>query len=132
MDSGFMIIDAIKRSKATVVARLSGTVASIATIISLACSDIVVAPHTGWLSHNYSGGVQGKGGEMKAQMEFTSKQLASSFRAIHEGFFTASEMDDIIEDKDYWMGAEEIVARWKACKNSDTATLQEIAEGRKG
>lgn len=71
IDSGFMIIDAIKHSKAKITAKLSGTVASAATIIALACDEIEVSPHTSFMIHNYSGGAQGKGHEMKAQMDFT-------------------------------------------------------------
>ena len=86
VDSGFMIIDAIKSSKAVVTAKLSGTVASIATIITLSCDKIIVAEHLSWLSHNYSAGIQGKGGEMKLQMEFMSKELSSTFRDLTEVF----------------------------------------------
>ena len=42
LDSMLSIIDAIKRSNATVVAVLSGTVASAATMIALACDEVEV------------------------------------------------------------------------------------------
>lgn len=61
IDSAFMIVDAIKSSKAKVTAYLSGTVASAGTIIALSCDNLVVADHTAWMSHSYSGSVGGKG-----------------------------------------------------------------------
>lgn len=61
LDSAFKIIDAIQQSNAKVIARLSGTVASAGTVIALACDDLIVADHTAWMSHNYSGGSAGKG-----------------------------------------------------------------------
>lgn len=61
IDSAFMIVDAIKNSKATVIAHLAGTVASAGTIIALSCDKLVVADHTGFMIHNYSAGLSGKG-----------------------------------------------------------------------
>ena len=132
VDSGFMIIDAINSSKAVVTAKLSGTVASIATIIALSCVKVVIADHISWLSHNYSAGIQGKGGEMKLQMEFMSKELSNSFRALHKGFFTDAEMTSIIDDKDVWLNKSEIVKRWAARKENNTDKLKEIAAAKKG
>ena len=116
IDSAFMIMDAMKNSKARIVGHLSGTVASAGTVLSLSCDDIVVADHTAWMSHNYSGGISGKGHEMKARQEFIDKSLNSSFTAIHKGFFTDDEINDLIEGKDFWMGKDEVLTRWKAKK----------------
>lgn len=55
MDSMLSIIDSINKSNATVVAVLSGTVASAATMIALECDEVEVAKHTSWLTHYYSG-----------------------------------------------------------------------------
>lgn len=131
IDSGFMIIDAIKNSKAKVTAKLSGTVASAATIIALACAEIEIAPHTSFMIHNYSGGAQGKGHEMKAQMDFTDAQLNEAFVAIYGGFLTPTEMELVIAGKDYWMGKSEVEDRLAARKKGDTERLEELAAIRK-
>ena len=127
VDTGFMLVDVIGRSNAVITAKLSGTVASIATIIALSCDKMVVAEHISWLSHNYSAGIQGKGGEMKAQMEFMSAELAISFKKLHEGFFTPGEMDAIIEDKDMWLNRTEILGRWEAMHTGNAVLLEFIA-----
>jgi len=59
VDSAFMIIDAIKASKAKVTGYLSGTVASAGTMIALACDKLEVADHTSFMIHNYSAGMMG-------------------------------------------------------------------------
>lgn len=59
IDSAVMLIDAIKNSKAHTVAKITGTVASAGTIITLACDDIEIADHTAFMIHNYSGAVIG-------------------------------------------------------------------------
>lgn len=131
VDAGFMIINEVKNSKATVTAKLSGTVASVSTIIALSCDKIEVADYVQFMIHNYSGGAQGKGHEMKAQMDFTDAQLNLAFTEIYGGFLTPHEMELVIAGKDIWMGKEELLARLAARKANDSEKLEEIAAARK-
>lgn len=131
VDSGFMMVHAIKASKSKTTARLSGTVASVSTILSLSCDEIEIADYTNFMIHNYSGGAQGKGHEMKAQMDFTDAQLNAAFTEIYGGFLTEHEMELVIAGKDLWMGKDEVLARWNARKTGDTAALIEIEAARK-
>jgi ATP-dependent protease ClpP protease subunit len=112
IDSAFMIIDAINRSKGTVIVRLTGTVASAGTMIALACDDIEVAEHTAFMIHNYSGGMTGKGHEMKARQEFQDESLNNTFKTFYSGFLTDEEISDVIDGKDMWMGKDEVLKRW--------------------
>lgn len=131
IDAAFMIIDAIKNSKAKIEAKLYGTVASASTIIALACDRVEVAPHTSFMIHNYSGGAQGKGHEMKAQMDFTDAELNEAFGELYGGFLTESEMELVIAGKDFWMGKKEVDDRLAARKAKDKKKLEEIAAARK-
>ena len=112
IDSAFMIVDAIKSSKAKVTAYLSGTVASAGTIIALSCDNLVVADHTAFMIHNYSGSVGGKGHEMKARQEFIDRSLNAAFKSFYTGFLTDKEMTEVIDGRDMWMGKDEIIERW--------------------
>jgi len=132
VDSGFMIIEAIKNSNAKVTAKLAGTVASVSTIISLSCAEIEAANYVQFMIHNYSGGAQGKGHEMKAQMDFTDAQLNVAFTEIYGGFLTEHEMELVIAGKDIWMGKDELLKRLHARKVKDSEALEEIAADRKG
>ena len=131
VDSGFMMINTIKGSKADITAKLSGTVASVSTMIALACGKIEVADHTQFMIHNYSGGAQGKGHEMKAQLEFTDAQLNIAFESFYGGFLTTHEMELVIAGKDIWMGKDELIARWNARKAGDTEAIEAIEAARK-
>lgn len=114
IDSAFMIINAMKNSKAKVTAYLSGTVASAGTIIALAADNLVVADHTSFMIHNYSSsGGHGKGAELKARQEFIDKSLNKAFTSFYKGFLTDEEIANVINDKDMWMDKEEVVERWK-------------------
>lgn len=112
IDSAVMIIDAIKASKAKVTAYLTGTVASAGTLITMACDNIYVADHTSFMIHNYSGGLGGKGHELKARQEFMDKSLNTAFTSFYTGFLTDQEMKDVIDGKDMWMGKDEVLERW--------------------
>jgi len=112
IDTAFMLADAIKASKAKVVGHLAGTVASAGTIIAMVCDEIEVAPHLSFMIHNYSGGMQGKGNELKARQQFVDAQLNDAFKTFYSGFLTEDEMDRVIEGTDLWMGTDEVAERW--------------------
>lgn len=112
LDSAFMIVDALKSTNAHTVAHLTGTVASAGTIISLSCNEIKPARHLAFMIHNYSGGLSGKGHEMKSRQQFTDASLEEAFNEFYLGFLTPAEMKEVIDGKDMWMGTSEVLTRW--------------------
>lgn len=113
LDSAFMITDAIRRTQATTVCRLVGTVASAATIIALSCDELEVSDELAFMIHNYSSGMQGKGHEMKARQTFIDRELNKSFNKYYLGFLSAEEIESVIEGKDIWLNAQEVEQRWQ-------------------
>jgi ATP-dependent protease ClpP protease subunit len=113
--SAFMIRNAMLKCKAHIVGYLSGTVASSASILSLACDDIVVSPFLSHMSHNYFHGVQGTGNQVKDYVDFTDRELKRAFREIYTGFLTEEEILLVTErDKEVWLNELEVTERWKA------------------
>jgi ATP-dependent protease ClpP protease subunit len=131
LDSAFAIVTVLDKTKATVTAHLSGTVASAATIIALKCHKIEVDKYLQFMIHNYSGTASGKGNEIRAQVEFSDAQLNKVFKEIYGGFLTEHEMELIIAGKDHWMGTEEVLERLEARKKKDEKTLKKIAKNSK-
>ena len=113
IDSALMIIDAMKASQATIVGCLTGTVASAGTIIALACDHLILGQHLTFMIHNYSGGMVGKGHEMKAHQEFVDRNLNEAFKSFYAGFLTPKEMQSIIDGRDLWLSSEEVAERWQ-------------------
>lgn len=111
-DSAFMLADAIKRTKAKTVARLSGTVASAGTIITMACDEIEAAEGLGFMIHSYSASYSGKANELKSLQKFADAEVTNHFRNVYSGFLTEEELDKIVEGNDHWMGTNEVVTRW--------------------
>lgn len=112
VSTGLMLVDAINRTKAWVIGDLVGDVASVGTIISMACDELRISPELTFMIHNYSGGMFGKGNEMKARQNFVDDHLNKTFRKYYQGFLTEEEIDKVIEGTDMWMGAEEVQNRW--------------------
>lgn len=130
IDSATMIVDAIKNSKAKVIAEISGTVASAGTVITLACDEVKVADHTAFMIHNYSGGMVGKGHEMKARQEFVDSSLNAAFKVFYKDFLSEDEMNAVIDGKDMWMGKDEVVARLKGTYHSKDNEVNKPKRGR--
>ena len=73
----------------------------------------VIYPYSDFMYHNYAGGASGKGGEIKARIEHTSKKLDEFFHHIivRQGFLTEEEYQQMLVGQDYWMGAKELCKR---------------------
>jgi ATP-dependent protease ClpP protease subunit len=112
IDSAFMVANAINKSKAKIIGKLSGTVASAGTLIAMACDELEAAPHLSFMIHNYSGGIEGKGHEMKARQKFTDDHLNEAFKYFYNGFLTDDEMDRVVDGTDLWMNTKEVSERW--------------------
>lgn len=112
IDSMVMIVDAMNNSEAEIHIHLSGSVASAATFPVMYADVLHVAPFTHFMIHNYSGGFGGKGKEAKDQMDFVNEEIGKTFKAIYKGFLTEEEIERVIDDKDKWMGTEEVIERW--------------------
>jgi len=118
LDSAVQIIDAISRSKAKVIAHLTGSVASAGTLIALSCDELVVSNFVQFMIHNYSGGTGGKGHEIKAMVEFSDKELNKTFKTIYSDFLTDAEMETVIDGRDIWLNADEVKERWERVQNA--------------
>ena len=112
IDSMIMIVDAMRNCEAGLHVHISGSVASAATFPVMFADVIHVAPFTHFMIHNYSGGFGGKGKEAKDQMDFVNEEIGKTFKEIYKGFLSDEEIEKVIDDKDKWMGSEEVIERW--------------------
>jgi len=126
IDSAFMIADAIDNSDAAVIACLSGTVASAGTIIAMSCDSLEISNNLSFMIHNYSGGISGKGHEMRNRQRFTDTHLNQAFRTFYSGFLKETEMAEVIEGADLWMGTEEVRERWESRVDYVNSNAKEV------
>jgi len=117
-DSGLMLRQAILDCKAKSIANLSGTVASAATFIALACDELYCVPFTSFMVHNYYHGTEGNGNQVKNYVDFTDRELKRAFKVMYTNFLTEEEMFDVTErDKEIWLNELDVMERWKNYRN---------------
>lgn len=108
IDAANAIVYAITNSKANITAHLSGTVASAATVIALACPTIIVEPDLNFMCHEASfQGVSGKFSDMKTFQTFYDRHTRESSIRHYEGFLTKAEIEEMHRGKEHWFNAEE-------------------------
>lgn len=113
LDSTLSIIDAIASTKAHTIAEVSGDCASAGTMIALACDGLYVSEFAEFMCHNFSGGVGGKGHEIKARAEYILKNNADFMHSVYKKFLTKAEVELLIDGKDFYMGKKEVMERWE-------------------
>lgn len=101
----------LQECKAQVIASVEGACMSAATIIFLMANAYEISPHSIFMFHNYSGGTIGKGGEMIDQIKHERSWSEKMLSEIYNNFLTKEEIRSILDNKDIWMTAEEVVTR---------------------
>ncbi len=111
VDAGFAIFDAMRFVKAPVYTVCAGLAASAATIILLGgeTGHRYALPHTRFLLHQPSTGVQGQASDVI----IGAKEILKIRRIVNELLAkeTGQTVDKLAEDtmRDYWMSAEEAI-----------------------
>lgn len=110
-----------------VVCSVEGACLSAATMIFLNADSFEVTPHSIFMFHNYSAGVFGKGGEMIDQLQHERKWSEGLLKEVYKDFLTEVEIAAILNNKDIWMGVDDITTRMEAriAKRNEENKLKE-------
>lgn len=109
--SAIQFMRVIRECKAPVMVSVEGACMSAATIVFLMADEYEISAHSMFMFHNYSGGTIGKGGEMIDQIKHERKWSESLLTEIYSDFLNPEEIRSILDNKDIWMGGEEVVNR---------------------
>lgn len=109
--TGIQFMRVLRETQATVICSIEGACFSAATLIFLAGSQFEISPHSAFMVHNYSGLAIGKGGEMIDQLMHERKWSESLLRDAYTNFLTEEEIKSLLDNKDIWMDANDVVAR---------------------
>jgi len=101
----------LRETNATIVVSVEGACMSAATLLFLMADDYEISPHSIFMFHNYSGGAFGKGGEMIDQLVHERKWSLNLFTEAYKDFLSTTEITSMMDNKDIWMDAEEVVNR---------------------
>ena len=113
LDTGVQLISAIRASQGHVVTHLEGEACSMGALIFLTADEMVVYDDSLLMFHNYSGGAHGKGHEMAASIDATTKWYSKLAKTICTPFLTEAELTKIFDGADIWMLSDEVEDRLK-------------------
>lgn len=111
LDSAIAIIHAIQRCQAKVIAHADGPLASAATMIFLACDEFMISPYSNFMFHDASEGSLGKVNENLKSTQATHNLIHKLYHDIYEPYFSAEEVEDILNGKDVYLSSEEMLER---------------------
>lgn len=128
LDTAVQIINAMKMSQAKIITVIEAEAHSASTMIFLCGDEFIVHDNCSMMFHNFSGGMYGKGNEMKLQMDATIKWFNKLAKDIYYPFLSQTEIDNLIDGKDIWMDSDEIRKRLKKMVKA-VAQMQKQAAG---
>jgi ATP-dependent protease ClpP protease subunit len=112
LNSLLSLRSAILSTNATVTGKLVSHSCSAAGMLLLSCHNKVVYPNTTFHAHNATYGVYGKSADIKAQVDFETKQLEKLMFDIYAGFLDVeTEIPLLLEGKEFFFSAEETLER---------------------
>ncbi len=109
--STLALLRAMRLSKAKTHVVVTGQCASSVTMLFLGADTFEVEPHCVFMFHNYSGERAGKGGELYDNIIFERKWSENLLKTMYEGFLSDCEISQILNNKDIWMAADEVLER---------------------
>ena len=109
--SALQLVRAMEECRGRVVVSVEGLCMSAATLVLLSAENYEISDHTIFMFHNYSSGAMGKGGEMYDQISHFRTWSQKLFTAIYDSFLTPDEIKSMLDGKDIWMDAAEVIKR---------------------
>lgn len=104
---GNAIYNALKRHPATITAHIDGLAASMASVVALAASSVVIAANGYMMIHNPSAGAQGNADEMRKTAALLDKVKESIITAYEDKTKLPREEIAKMMDDETWMTAAE-------------------------
>lgn len=82
-------------------------------MIALHCDEIILGKHSYFQAHNFKGGTSGSGREMRDKQKFDDRYFPNIVREVYKDFLTEQELEDLPNDANIWLTADEVAVRLK-------------------
>lgn len=128
LDTGIQMVNALRATPAHVVTELEGVGHSMAALLFLCGKELIVHDNTQLMFHTYSGGVLGKGSEIRGQTDATEEWFKLMAYDICYPFMTKREIARMLKGEDFWFQYHHIenrIARMVQVLESEAAAQQE-------
>jgi len=82
-------------------------------MIALHCDEIILGNNSYFQAHNFKGGSGGSGREMRDKQKFDDRYFPNLVENVYKGFLTDKELEELPDDANIWLTADELVPRLK-------------------
>jgi ATP-dependent protease ClpP protease subunit len=82
-------------------------------MIALHCDEIILGKHSYFQAHNFKGGSAGSGREMRDKQKFDDRYFPNLVKEVYKDFLTEQELEDLPNDANIWLTADEVAVRLK-------------------
>jgi len=110
VSEGRAIINAVQNTGADIQTELLSEASSMAAIMFCIGDRRIIYENSSLMFHNFSGGVGGKGHEMKDRLKHTIKNITAFFRGNIIGL-DENEILQMLDGKEWWFGSKEMCQR---------------------
>lgn len=104
-------LNTLAQTDAHIITEIEGEACSAATLIFLAGHEYRVSDDATFMAHTSSYGYGGKESNVRQYVEHQAKANDRLLRKYYKHFLSDKEIDEVIEGKDIWMDADEIMER---------------------
>lgn len=111
LDTGIQVVNALRNTPAHVITELEGVGHSMAALMFLCGKELVVHENTQLMFHTYSGGVLGKGSEIRGQTDATEEWFKLMAYDICYPFMSKREIARMLKGEDFWFQYSQIQPR---------------------
>ena len=106
------LLNALKSTKAKTISYLEGYACSAASMVFLACDELILNNFSVLMLHYYfSGNSYQKGCDIELSTEFTKKHFQYICSEIYKDILTKKELESMFNGKDFWFTKDEIIER---------------------
>lgn len=123
------LLSAIWSTDAITEAYIDGSCHSAASLLALNCDNIYVSPVAEMLCHHVRFGTGGKMVDVRGYLDHVAKLSEELLRNTYKDFLSDVELNDIINGKELYLTADEIVTRLEYKQElQDAQQLEEVLE----
>ena len=122
LDTGVQLISAIRASEGRIITVLDGVAHSMGALLFLCGHEMIIHDHAQLMFHTYSGGVFGKGSDIRGQTDATEDWFRIIANDVCYPFMTKKEIQRMLKGEDFWFQTEQIETR--LTKMGDILALQ--------
>lgn len=129
LDTGVQLISAIRSSEGRIITVLDGVAHSMGALLFLCGHEMIIHDHAQLMFHTYSGGVFGKGSDIRGQTDATEDWFRVIAYDICYPFMSKKEIARMLKGEDFWFQTEQIETRLEKMSEILTAKAREqVAE----